>query len=54
MAIRVGVVDDVVEKISYINQEDGKVTGHDINVAIYPAKIFSYKRGQDRKRQVAI
>ena len=38
--IRIELFDDIVEKISYINREDGKVTGQDISVAIYPAKYF--------------
>lgn len=38
--IRVELFDDMVEKISYINREDGKVIGKDISVVIYPAKYF--------------
>lgn len=38
--IRIELFDDAVEKISYINREDGKVTGHDESAAIYPAKYF--------------
>lgn len=38
--IRIELFDDTVEKISYINREDGKVTGNDISVVIYPAKYF--------------
>lgn len=38
--IRIELFDDIVENISYINRENGKVTGHDISVAIYPAKYF--------------
>jgi excinuclease ABC subunit B len=38
--IRIEFFDDRVEKISYINRADGKVTGNDYSVAIYPAKYF--------------
>lgn len=38
--VRVELFDDTVEKISYINREDGKVIGKDISVVIYPAKYF--------------
>ncbi len=38
--IRIELFDDIVESISYINREDGKVTGHDESAAIYPAKYF--------------
>ena len=40
IAIRVELFDDEVEKISYFNINDGKVTGHDVSVVIYPAKYF--------------
>lgn len=38
--IRIEIFDDEVEKISYINRQDGKIIGKDISVAIYPAKYF--------------
>jgi len=38
--IRIEFFDDVIEKISYINREDGKVIGKDISVVLYPAKYF--------------
>ncbi len=38
--IRIEIFDNTIEKISYINREDGKVTGNDISVVIYPAKYF--------------
>jgi excinuclease ABC subunit B len=38
--IRVEMFDDEIEKISYINRTDGKVSGNDVSVAIYPAKYF--------------
>ncbi|MDQ3193949.1 MAG: DEAD/DEAH box helicase family protein, partial [Bacteroidota bacterium] len=38
--IRIEFEDNVVEKISYINRTDGKVTGKDISVVLYPAKYF--------------
>jgi len=38
--VRIEIFDNTIEKISYINREDGKVTGNDISVVIYPAKYF--------------
>jgi len=38
--IRIEIFDDTIEKISYINRDDGKITGTDISVVIYPAKYF--------------
>ena len=38
--IRIEIFDDVIEKISYINRTDGKITGTDISVVLYPAKYF--------------
>lgn len=38
--IRIEIFDNTIEKISYINREDGKVIGNDISVVIYPAKYF--------------
>src|SRR6185295_10294921 len=38
--IRIELFDDTVEKISYINRNDGKVIGNDISVVLYPAKYF--------------
>ncbi len=40
IAVRVELFDDEVEKISYFNINDGKVTGNDVSVVIYPAKYF--------------
>lgn len=39
-AVRIELFDDEVEKISYFNINDGKVTGTDVSVVIYPAKYF--------------
>ena len=38
--IRIEIFDDVIEKISYLNRTDGKITGTDISVVLYPAKYF--------------
>ncbi|MDZ4710716.1 MAG: excinuclease ABC subunit UvrB [bacterium] len=38
--IRFEIFDDTIEKISYINREDGKPIGNDISVVMYPAKYF--------------
>lgn len=38
--IRIELFDDEIEKISYINREDGKVIGKDESVVLYPAKYF--------------
>lgn len=40
LGIRIQLFDDEIEKISYINRADGKVTGTDESAAIYPAKYF--------------
>jgi len=38
--VRIEIFDNTIEKISYINREDGNVIGNDISVVIYPAKYF--------------
>ncbi|MEO8445969.1 MAG: excinuclease ABC subunit UvrB, partial [bacterium] len=38
--IRFEIFDDTIEKITYINREDGKPIGNDISVVMYPAKYF--------------
>lgn len=38
--IRIELFDDEIEKISYINRDDGKVIGRDDSIALYPAKYF--------------
>ncbi|MCB0721186.1 MAG: excinuclease ABC subunit UvrB [Ignavibacteriae bacterium] len=38
--IRIELFDDEIEKISYINRDDGKVIGRDESVVLYPAKYF--------------
>lgn len=38
--IRFELSDDVIEKITYINKDDGKPKGNDISVVLYPAKYF--------------
>jgi len=38
--VRIEIFDNTIEKISYINREDGKVISNDISVVIYPAKYF--------------
>lgn len=40
LGIRIEIFDDVIEKISYINRIDGKITGTDISAVLYPAKYF--------------
>ena len=40
IGIRIELFDDEIEKISYINREDGKVIGKDESVVLYPAKYF--------------
>lgn len=39
-AIRIEFFDDQVEKISYFNFREGKVTGTDVSCVLYPAKYF--------------
>ncbi len=39
-AIRIEFFDDQVEKISYFNFKEGKVTGTDVSCVLYPAKYF--------------
>jgi len=38
--IRIELVDDVVERLCYINRADGRILRSDDSVAIYPAKYF--------------
>ncbi len=40
IGIRIELFDDEIEKISYINRDDGKVIGKDDSIALYPAKYF--------------
>ena len=40
IGIRIELFDDEIEKISYINRDDGKVIGKDESVVLYPAKYF--------------
>ncbi|MBV6480285.1 MAG: UvrABC system protein B [Ignavibacteria bacterium] len=40
VGIRFEIFDDVIEKISFINRIDGRITGTDVSAALYPAKYF--------------
>jgi excinuclease ABC subunit B len=40
IGIRIELFDDEIEKMSYINRDDGKVIGRDDSIALYPAKYF--------------
>lgn len=39
-AIRIEMFDDEIEKLSYVNVEDGKIVGADTSIFLYPAKYF--------------
>ncbi|KAA0210470.1 excinuclease ABC subunit UvrB [Ignavibacteria bacterium CHB1] len=39
-AIRIELFDNEIEKLSYVNAEDGKIIGKDVSVVLYPAKYF--------------
>lgn len=39
-AIRIEMFDDEIEKLSYVNIEDGKIIGTDSSIFLYPAKYF--------------
>lgn len=47
--IRIELSDDVVEKITYINKDDGKPVGNDISVVLYPAKYFVTSKEKTEK-----